>query len=274
MPNLNTVRKSLGATLRPSDFAFRTDAVTVEIAEPPRPQLPPVLERTLRQAGRKGLLPEGFTPKLPAPESPDPLRLSELLDKETLFRVAYVPFVIAELVWDYADTVISISAGLRLYEARVLARKIRVLRADYDHWRSTIIDEAHHQSELDNMLVFEDCVGDTMALFVTVLRAEFRKQYPKLLPEHLNMLVAVYQCSTLLSALFIYAGHVREKIMRITGVRIADVLPVYIRALAPLVDAYAGNKPVSPEFIPTLKRYAETFAAYMGRVELADLIKG
>lgn len=240
---------------------------------PVRSPMPPMLALTLRQARDKGLLPEGYEPLASAPEDPDPLRLSEKLDKETLFRVAYVPFVIAELAWDYADTVISVSAHLRLYEARSLARKIRLLRVDYDRWRSTIIDEAHHRSELDNMLVFEDCVEDTMALFVATLRADLRARYPKLLPEHLNLLVAVYQCLTLLRGLFIYAERVRAKIAGILHKRIADILPDHIRTLAPLVEAYLGDKSVSPSFRPALRQYAETFAAKMGSVDLSELIK-
>lgn len=33
-------------------------------------------------------------------------RIETMFNREELFRFAYVPFVIAELVWDYADTVI------------------------------------------------------------------------------------------------------------------------------------------------------------------------
>lgn len=240
---------------------------------PAQGPIPPLLALTLQQADRKGLLPKGYQLPTPPPADPDPLRLSEHLDKDTLFRVAYVPFVIAELVWDYADTIISISAGLRLYETRSLARKIRALRVDYDRWRSEFIDEAHHRSELDNMIVFEDCVDDIFALFVTGLRADLRTQYPELKPEHLNLLVAVYQCSTLLRGLYLYADRIRAKIARKLNKRIADILPSQVRALAPLVAAYSGDKSVSPTFLTALDRYAETFAAKMASVGLSELIK-
>lgn len=247
-------------------LSFATDPLV-----PVRGPMPPLLAITLGQAARKGLLPRGFTAPEPAPEDPDPLRLSQVLDRETLFRVAYVPFVIAELAWDYADTVILLAADLRLYKARPLARKIRALRLEYDRWRAPLIDGAHHRSELDNMTVYEDGVADTAALFVTALRADLRAQYPDLDPEHINLLVAVYQCTTLLRGLFTYAERLRDKLTRILRRRIADILPSHIRALETLVAAYVGDKPVSPAFRPALDRFADTFAAKMGSVDLNGL---
>lgn len=247
-------------------LSFATDPLV-----PVRGPMPPILALTLGQAARKGLLPRGFTAPEPAPEDPDPLRLSQVLDRETLFRVAYVPFVIAELAWDYADTVILLAADLRLYKARPLARKIRALRLEYDRWRAPLIDGAHHRSELDNMTVYEDGVADTLALFVTALRADLRAQYPDLDPEHINLLVAVYQCTTLLRGLFTYAERLRDKLTRILRRRIADILPSHIRALETLVAAYAGDKPISPAFRSALDRFADTFAAKMGSVDLNGL---
>lgn len=57
-------------------------------------------------------------------------RLKTMFSREELFRFAYVPFVIAELVWDYADTVIIMAHQLNDPACRRLTRAIRNARAE------------------------------------------------------------------------------------------------------------------------------------------------
>lgn len=57
------------------------------------------------------------------------LKLSEILDSETLMRFAYVPFVVAQLAWDYADTIINVSSILKLDSTKKLCRAVRKERS-------------------------------------------------------------------------------------------------------------------------------------------------
>lgn len=50
-------------------------------------------------------------------------KLSKILDQDTLFRFAYIPFVIANLAWDYADTIILMASQLGLMRSVGLAGK-------------------------------------------------------------------------------------------------------------------------------------------------------
>ncbi len=82
--------------------------------------------------------------------------LSELLDQDTFLRFGYVPFVIAEVAWDYADTAIDIAILMRLSPTKKLCRCIRELRREYLGFKRKYFDSSHLDSEEDNMELFID----------------------------------------------------------------------------------------------------------------------
>lgn len=55
-------------------------------------------------------------------------RLAKLLGEDGLFRFGYVPFVIGELAWDYADTVVDLASLMKLTKVRSLCRAVKNLR--------------------------------------------------------------------------------------------------------------------------------------------------
>lgn len=63
------------------------------------------------------------------------LKLSQILDAETSMRFAYVPFVVAQLAWDYADTIVDVASMLKLHPTKKLCRAVRELKRQYDRVR-------------------------------------------------------------------------------------------------------------------------------------------
>lgn len=93
-------------------------------------------------------------------------KLSEVLDSETLMRFAYVPFVVAQLAWDYADTIVDVASMLKLHPTKKLCRAVRELKRQYDRVRDEFTNYAHRDSEIENMYVFEDGVSDLFSLYL------------------------------------------------------------------------------------------------------------
>lgn len=204
-------------------------------------------------------------------EERETLKLSKMLDKDTLFRFAYVPFVIAELVWDYADTIIDIAIIMRLGETKKLCRAIRELRRDYDRVRAPFIDDAHRDSETENMYMFEDGVNDIFKTLLVNIRCDLNGEYPELAQDYLDLLTAVYQCDILLHSLFRYVRMQTEKIEKIVGHRIGRILPDEMYQLDALVIAFVGDKPVSERFISVKETYIKTLATQMALIELNEI---
>ncbi len=203
-------------------------------------------------------------------EAEEELKLSEILDSETLMRFAYIPFVVAQLAWDYADTVIDVSTLLRLHPTKKLCRAIRELKRRYDNVRAEFTNYAHRDSEIDNMYVFEDGVSDLFSLYLKNIEFDLKKEYPDLEGDYKVMLLSVYQCHIVLKAIYRYAEMQRDKIEKIVGHRIGDILPVELRKLDILIMEFIGDKPVSSQFDVQQKTYAQCIANRMCLVELND----
>lgn len=197
-------------------------------------------------------------------------KLSQILDSETLMRFAYVPFVVAQLAWDYADTILNVSCLMRLSETKGLCRAIRELKRRYDIVRDEFTNDTHRESEVDNMYVFEDGVSDLFSLYLKNIEIDLNSEYPQLDSEYRSFLLAVYQCHIVLQSIYLYAEMQKKKVEKIVGHTIGDVLPAELRRLDILVMAFVGDKPISEKFSSQQKTYAQCIANRMALVELTE----
>lgn len=200
-------------------------------------------------------------------------KLSEILDQETLIRFAYVPFVVAQLAWDYADTIVNLASILRLHPTKKLCRSVRELKRQYDIVRDEFTNHAHRDSEIDNMYVFEDGVSDLFSLYLKNIEFDLKKEYPDLDGEYRSYLLAIYQCHIVLQSIYRYAEMQTKKIEKIVGHQIGDVLPKELRRLDILVMAFVGDNPISAKFDAQQKTYAQCLANRMTLIELNDVDK-
>lgn len=198
-------------------------------------------------------------------------RLENMLNREELFRLAYVPFVIAQLVWDYADSILNMAALLRISETKKLCRTVRMLRREYDRLRAHHIDAAHEASEVSNMYIFEDGVADITKQLLQNLQINLRSEYPELEDAYMSHLIAVYQCDITLKSLLLYTRRQTEIIEKKVYGHIGHILPEPVCQLNRLVIAFVGDKPVSEDFAKLKKQYIEKFATQIALVELNDI---
>lgn len=196
--------------------------------------------------------------------------LADRLGKDNLFRFGYIPFVIGELAWDYADTIMDLVCIMRLSATRKLCRAIRNIRADFKKYHNTYIDEQHSESELKNMYVFEEGVKDIFKTYLLNLKLDLRKEHPDLSAESVDYLTAVYQCLLVLKSLFLYADRQRSKVAKIVGHPIGDIIPKHLHILADLVAEFVGDSPASKTFEKLQKTYIEIIANQIALIELTD----
>ena len=198
------------------------------------------------------------------------LKLFEVLDSETSMRFAYVPFVVAQLAWDYADTIVDVASMLKLHPTKKLCRAVRELKRQYDRVRDGFTNHAHTNSEIENMYVFEEGVSDLFSLYLKNIESDLKSEYPNLEEDYRNYLLAIYQCHIVLQSIYRYCEMMKEKVEKIVGHQIGDVLPKELRRLDILVMAFVGDKPISAKFDAQQKTYAQCLANRMTLVELVD----
>lgn len=197
-------------------------------------------------------------------------RLERMLSREELFRFSYVPFSIAELVWDYADTVCKLAAINRTKNTLSLSRAIQSLRRDYQRIHSRHIDKENQQSEISNMYVYEECVEAITATLIINIKADIMSEYPDLDDNYTQMIIATYQCEILLKALLLYVKRQSAKVARKINRNIGHILPDPIYKLGDLILLFAGDHPLSPNFSSLHDQYVETFATQIALVGLDE----
>lgn len=203
-------------------------------------------------------------------EDREEIKLSRILDKDLLFRFAYVPFVIANLAWDYADTIITMAAMLKLSEQKKLCREVKRLKQEYDRYRSPYIDDAHKKSEEDNMYVFEDETKDIFKPYLHKLGDDIKKEYPQLDQNFVMYLQSIFQCHVVLLSIYKYVEEMNKRIEAIINHSIGDILPVQLRTIDKIVLQFAKDWPVSIGFQKQHSLYAEALSDSMLQIEFND----
>lgn len=200
----------------------------------------------------------------------DTEKLSKLLDRETLFRFAYIPFVVAKLAWDYADTILYLCVIDKRSETKPLCRAVKELKTEYDRERAPYIGDVHQASEEENMYVFENGVEDIFNLYLANIGIDLRSEYPLLEDSEIYYLKAVYQCHIVLLSLYKYCEMQRKKISKMLNKHVGDILPSSLRRLDGLIMAFVGDKPISTKLSSQHDTYALNLANRMHRIELSE----
>lgn len=195
----------------------------------------------------------------------------EKLSDEDTFAVTYVPFAIAEVAWDYIDTIMNFAQFLRLDDTKKLCRSIRELRREYDRKRFKVIDDAMRQSEIDNAILFQEELEDFFGLMHKKFNDSIKECYPDLCYDHLLMLSAVYGCENVLDALFRYAVLQQDKVSVILGYEIASILPPELKKLRSAVMGFYGSHTPTEETKQCRQSYIDELVKYMGNIAINDV---
>lgn len=197
--------------------------------------------------------------------------VEDVLSRDELFRFAYVPFVIAELVWDYADSVILCASRIRGSVTRPLSRAIRQAREGYDRMRRKFIDKDHRNREIENGYVFEKIVSRITAQMLVNVRADIAREYPDLTDDCRDLLMAVYQCHILSRALLKFINEQSRMVEQRVGHPIGRILPPQYYAMDTLIPEFIGDKPASSRFRALMEQYITTLAVQIALIEYNDI---
>lgn len=197
-------------------------------------------------------------------------KIKSTLTRDELLRFGYVPFVVARLVWDYADTIIDICIQMRLAETKQLSRTVRKLKTEYDRTRLPYIDKQREDNEECGMLIIEEAVKSNANLYYADLKRQVQHEYPELYTDYRYLIFAVYQCRLLLKALLAYAEKQRAHIAEKMGWNIKSVLPRAIKVLEPIIIEFTGDKRLSQEWDKTEEAFVEAVATQIGLIQLTD----
>lgn len=196
--------------------------------------------------------------------------LHETLSEDAIFSITYVPYVIAEVAWDYADTILDLAVIMRLSETKKLCRAIKETRKDYDRDRYKIINNKWRESETENMIMFQETLSDFFNTVYKTYREKLMQKYSDLEENSLMLIASVYVCRTVLKGLHRYTDAQEKIVSAILGYEIASLFPKQLTTLNKLVIEFAGDSPIDEDEDGVQTRFAEELAEYINDTEIND----
>lgn len=188
------------------------------------------------------------------------LRANDLLKyvtREELVRVGFMPFALAELVWDYAGTVVDMAVQMRIKELRRATAALRDMRREFDRQHAGFVESGRREVERACMLDYEEDAGQTLRQFAYAVRAELRNVWPELSPQWQAYVLAVEQCRLVHRVLVRYDRWARGLLTRKVGRAARSVLPRQVLSVGPILDALRGDKPLGDGFDSRTQIYVD-----------------
>lgn len=157
-----------------------------------------------------------------------------------LGHMAVKIYLIGALVWDYTDTILDISAQMRIGATKKISRAIRELRQDYDRVRARNLDSKYVEREWELAELFESINKDHFTKLYNALQNEIR--HDTNLDKDYEILVGAVQIAmTVLDALKLYAAQCDQFIHKYYPAAPHSILPDHFRRLSILLPEYAGD---------------------------------
>lgn len=193
-----------------------------------------------------------------------------VLSEEELYRFGYIPFVIAGLVWDYAETVTDMCASLRLDALKHMCREIKNLRREYEQERIRTRLVKLMQHEEHNAMIFEEDIKKNMRLFLTHLRIDVDKTYPDRSDDERFLIIAIHQCIVVLDSLIENVREMCENVSNRLGVRLGTILPPTLEPLRESLKKAEDIYRLPDGFYKTKKIFSHSFANMIKAIPLTD----
>lgn len=175
-------------------------------------------------------------------------KLSRQIDEDTLFRFGYVPLVVGEVAWDYADTILNYASMTRAGEIRTQCRAIKELRRYYEQERARYMDRDGRREELRNMEVFQDTLSDYFELVGRHFSKEIMQACPDISAEKRAILCSAYLARIVISAIYKYIAKLTRKIEFRVGHRIGQIIPEHYAKLGSVMEQIAKVYGVLPSY--------------------------
>lgn len=176
-------------------------------------------------------------------------------------------YALGALVWDYVDTVMSISVQMRRSETKKLNRTVRMLRDEYDSFRRLNTDTDYLAQEQVWAQDFETIISGYMQQLLSDTRAQLGEAVES---ETRMLLIGVQQAMCICEALQIYTKGCDNALSRYgVYMRNKTLLPRQFRLLSMLLPEYSGNMRVTD--ITVRRNIAGNIAKELAKVAVCDM---
>lgn len=165
-------------------------------------------------------------------------------------------YLLSELTWDYADTVMEMCRLNRNSDCRKLCHFVKELKQRYDlNRRKTISDQLSTEIK-DKVEILDEFFEKDMRLLLVHIKADILKLYPDIDTNERLMLTAVHQCQVILDVMTRYSRRSGEMFSEALRHSFGDCTSKEQDALAILLPHFLGDCQCSESLSATKKEFA------------------
>lgn len=186
----------------------------------------------------------------------------DLPESDVIARTAKLG-IISALAWDYADTILDISAQMRIQQTKKLCRAVREIRGEHDAYVRKSIPHRGIAEILSLAESFSDLCADHLNRLAYAVGAD--KTVAGLDREHMMLVKAVQMAMTANDAVRMFSDRF-DRWLRAHGVNGNTVYPKEFRRLCILLPQFAGDC-YNPR-LPARKITATVLVNELERIEI------
>ena len=128
-----------------------------------------------------------------------------------------IPYVIAEIAWDYADSCVNIAAIHKLSEYKTVCRRIRELRTVYERHHSQFTVNNQRAFETENMIKFQEDYADFFERLHSNIKHEITTNTQTTDKDCVMLEVCAYSCIVAIKAMRNYIVAIEDKVTKMLG---------------------------------------------------------
>jgi hypothetical protein len=164
------------------------------------------------------------------------------MTEDMKFRVAYLPYVIAEIAWDFADTIYLLCSGVdKKWEVKEVTDGIRKLRKHYVRYVSRFIDADHQREYTQHCERLQEEQSPFFSRLATELSMQIEFTYPRLSRSEVHFLTTVYTTLVVIEAYKRYIRWADNFLDDFCQEHGTTTLPPQINPLAKLIRLLLGD---------------------------------
>lgn len=167
---------------------------------------------------------------------------TQIIDDETFFRYVYLPYLLVQVIWDYADSVLNLAAQMRIQEVKRLGYVIRELSSEYEYRRRQHMSRGQLANQERNMIFFQEESSKEIEQILSQIGGLLRERLPEINSEWRIFYSTVYLTEVLISTFKAYARFSAIKLKEKYGNVPGSLIPPQVAKLGSLIPQYLGEK--------------------------------
>ena len=169
------------------------------------------------------------------------------MDRDTMARTIYLPFVMQDVFFDFVDTAMTQAAYLRIDPLKKVCRTIKQQRSEYEFNKRKHLDSDHRRSEENHMEEFIDEHFPECNNEYKLVKIRIREARPAIDSEWLIFIACIYMALIIYKATRTICREADEKIEKAWGYAGRTIMTDEVIKTHELLKVCLGDCAIIPE---------------------------